>query len=673
MGGVIVRRVFLALLIIPILTLGYIEAIPSSTIVEEGSSVAVLVKLSDENGNPIKGVVSADLEAGGFEEIDLIYGMEIDGQATVHYIAPLSPGEYSVKFLHESEISTVVFQVVPEEEGIGEEATAQVIDFRGSVAYKESGSEIWRSVKLGTVLKEGDSILTVGDSYVVVKFPNGAETRILNDTQLKIEKLHKVKSGYVVKLRQYKGKTYNVIERILRSGEKFYVETDSVTAGVRGTKFAVIETDEGFEIETFEGKVFAYMKDGRVFVVPKGMKITPDGKVEKSSRREEEFNPEKRKEEMRKGTKEKEEKTGPSVKAGEMYVGSLSTRDGNFLVYSFGMNIDLGMVGFDVGITAYSTEVGGELFYGLPSSNPSTNVIDAITLNAVRLKFGGFYMRYGRGGSYTLGMGYTVRNYTVPHSRTLDLKFDSGKFWIFLHLPYELKKLTSFEIGQTDDIFLGEMGIRLMGFDLSMAGVYNSSNATSTKIDPVNYAFMISALKKFSFFSLGTEGSMLLGKSGSVAFGAFGGLYGKILIFDLVAGPYLNFGGFEPVVFSEGYSSEVSGIKVGGGFEAGYLVGTEFNESWGSGKIYLHGSLDSQPILDGYLSAYLPKIGKIPPVELSGWIYDPTPLEGILDEDTTAWLSVSTIVGEGFMKTGVKFIWDGKNWKSEMFVTGGGI
>ncbi len=678
------RKGFLILLILPILAFGSIHVLPSATIVEEGSSVSVLVKLTDEGGNPVKGVVSVDMEAGGFEEIELIYGMEIDGEATVHYIAPLNPGDYTVKFLHESEVSTVVFHVVSEEGGVGEEATAQVVDFRGSVAYREAGSEIWKSMEIGTVLKEGYSILTIGDSYAVIRFPNGAETRVLEDTQLEIVKLAKVENGYVIKLKQYKGKTYNVVERMLRSGEKFYVETDTVTAGVRGTKFAVVETEEGFEIDTFEGKVYAYMKDGRVFTVPAGMKVTPAGRVEKSTRKEEEFTPKK---EERKEKEEKKEERGkekekkgkseegkPSVRAGEMYVGSLSTNEGNFLVYSFGLNVDLGMIGFDVGLTAYSTEVGGQLFYGLPSSTPSTNVLDAITLNAVRLRLGSFSMRYGSGGSYTLGMGYTMRNYTVPHSRTLDLKFETGEYWVFLHLPYELKKITSFEIGQTDDLFFGEVGMKMMGLEFSIAGVYDSSEATSMEeVDPVNYAVIISALKKFSIFSIGVEGSALVGKGGSMAFGAFGGLYGRLLIFDLMAGPYASFGGFEPAIFSEGYSPEVNGIKQDKGLEAGYLIGAEFKEGWGSGKIYLHGSFDSQPVLDGYLSAHLPRIGTAPPIELSGWIYDPTPLEGVLDEDTTAWFSVATIVGEGIMKTGMKFIWDGENWKSEMFVAGGGI
>ncbi len=676
------RKGFLILLMLPILALGSIYVLPSATIVEEGSSVSVLVELTDEGGNPVKGVVSVDMEAGGFEEIELIYGMEINGEATVHYIAPLNPGDYTVKFLHESEVSTVVFHVVSEEEGVGEEATAQVVDFRGSVAYKEAGSEIWKSMEIGTVLKEGYSILTIGDSYAVIRFPNGAETRVLEDTQLEIVKLAKVESGYVIKLKQYKGKTYNVVERMLRSGEKFYVETDTVTAGVRGTKFAVVETEEGFEIDTFEGKVYAYMKDGRVLVVPAGMRVTPNGKLEKSERKEEEFGSRKmikegkreaEKEREKEGKLEETQKSKPTIEPGGMYVGSLSTRDGNFLVYSFGINFDLGIVGFDLGITAYSTEVGGQLFYGLPSSTPSTNVLDAITLNAIKLRLGSFSMRYGSGGNYTLGMGYTMRNYTVPHSRTLDLKFKTDEYWIFLHLPYELKKLSSFEIGQTDDLFFGGAGTKIMGFEFSLAVVYNSSNATSAEVDPVRYALILSALKKYSFLSLGVEGSTLVGRNGNVALGAFGGLYGKLLIFDLVAGPYVNFGGFEPVIFSEGYSPEVDGVKPDGGFEAGYLVGAEFKERWGSGRIYLHGSFNSQPVLDGYLSTYLPRIGTVPPLELSGWIYDPTPLEGVWDEDTTAWFAVATVVGDGLMKTGMKFIWDGEKWKSEMFVTGGGI
>ena len=679
------RYLVLSILIAGILTFAGITAIPTSVSIEEGGVVPIKLSLTDKDGNPTSGVVTADLDAGGFEELDLIVGMNVNKEATVHYIAPMIDGEYHLSFISGEDVATTVVNVVPQEI-TGEEATAQVIKFRGSVAYKTPDSEIWNPVREGLVLKEGYSILTVGNSYAIIEFPNKSQTKVLRNTQLRIEKLVKVESGYAIILKQYKGKTFSTVKKLLSSGEKFMIKTDSVTAGVRGTKFAVIEGENGFEIDTFEGEVFAYFNDGRVVPVPSGKSIKPGGKLEPIRHGIEEFYPEEKEgevkkpemkeTEMRERRKEEPGSTGGrgfGVGAKSMYLGTVSKDDTNYLVYSFGVNLNLGIVGFDLGITAYSTEVGGTLYYGIPSTDPSTNLIDAITLNALRLNIGGFGLRYGSGGSYTLGMGYTMRRYTIPYGNTLDLSYSFGNFWMSVHLPYELRKISSFEFGQSDPVYYGEIGVNLRGIKTSLDIIYDSSAATSeiVSIEPVKYAGVLSAKRNLiGSFSLGAEVSGLYGTDGDIAWGGFAGLYGRLLILDFVAGPYVNGPGFTPLLFSMGYDSKRCGIDETRGMNMGYMAGVEFKESWGEGRIYLNGSFDSlEPILDGYLKGILPRFASFPSLEVSGYIHDPTPFQGVLDTDTTAWLSVATVIGGG-MKTGTRFIWDGKEWKSEIFVTG---
>ena len=356
-----------------------------------------------------------------------------------------------------------------------------------------------------------------------------------------------------------------------------------------------------------------------------------------------------------------------------MYIGTVNKEGRDYLVYSFGVNLNLGIVGFDVGITAYSTEIGGDLYYGIPSEKPSTNLIDAITLNALRLKLGGFSLRYGRGGSYTLGMGYTMRRYTIPYGNTLDLSYSFGKFWMSAHLPYEIRKISSFDVEQSDPIYFGELGMNLSGVELALDMVYDSYASTSevASVEPVKYATIFSAKRRlFGNFSLGAEMSGLYGVSGDISWGGFAGLYGRLLILDVVAGPYVNGPGFTPLLFSQGYTSKKFGINKSKGMSMGYMAGVEFKENWGEGRLYLNGGFNSsEPTLDGYLKGILPRFASFPSLEVSGYIHDPTPLKGVLDTDTTAWFSFATLLGEG-MKAGTRFVWDGSEWKSEIFVSG---
>ncbi len=654
------------------LSFGLIVATPASASVETGEILKILLKLTDENGKPISGTVSADFEAGGFEELDIIYGMDIDGESTVHYIAPLDPGDYSVKFISDDSTAEVYVKVF-QTETVGEEATAQVVDFRGSVALKRRGSEVWKPIEKGQIVMEGDSILALGRSYAILRFPNDSETRVMENTQLEVVELKKVEGGYSIVLRQHSGKTFSIVKKLLRAGERFFIETKSVTAGVRGTKFAIIEEKDGFEVETFEGKVFAYLEDGRAFLVPAGKGLKPDGRMVRATHAEEEFEPwgeEEEKHGEERGEKERMKSppigfksTPPSV-----FLGTVSTEKENYLVYSFGIGFELGPVGLDLGLTAYSTEIGGDLYYGLPSENPSTNVIDAFTINAVKLGLGPLRFRYGSGGIYTLGMGYAFKRYSTGFSRTLDVGFSTDDFRISLHIPYELRKISSLEFVESDSIYFGEVSVRVMEFYPSLAIVYDSSPTALSGNEPVDYSLIASIKKEiFGFMKLGAELSLLHGLRNDVAFGVFAGLSGEMLMFDLLAGPYLNIGGFTPGVYS---SNCIKGISKDRGLKSGYTIGVEFSESWGEGRLHLSGDFWEYPSLEGYLKAILPKLGSFPSVELSGYVYDPEPFEGILDEDTTAWLTVAAVAG-GALKVGTKFHWNGSEWKTSVFVTSG--
>ncbi len=119
---------------------------------------------------------------------------------------------------------------------------------RGKVYIVRDGSV--SEARKGTSLKVGD-VVRVGDrSFAAIKYYDGSYVKLASGTLLKI----KEPAGLYLS----KGRIFSRIKKKL--GKKgFYVATQTIVAGVRGTKFEVNVDSEG------EVKVSVY--DGRVEVV----------------------------------------------------------------------------------------------------------------------------------------------------------------------------------------------------------------------------------------------------------------------------------------------------------------------------------------------------------------------------------------------------------------------
>lgn len=682
-----VKYVFWLVLMTLLVSLSFATLVvtPQSSIVNVGGVLPVGVTYLDESGKPTNGILKAEASVGGFYEINLIFdGIPIEGSATINYLAPYKEGEATIMFTVGDE-STEISVKIKEEKITGSKIGIKVEDFYGNAAYKKADSEIWKPLDSNVKLHEGDSLLTMKDSYVVLRFPNDSETKVLENTQLKIEKMEKVGDGYVIELKQLKGKTYNSIQKLLKAGERFLIKTDSVTAGVRGTKFSVVYEDNKPKIITFEGTVFAYTPTGFVYPVPAGAEYAPGmTKPTKSTHTEKEFETRKMKEEKKEEKKPAEEKknkgekketssesAGVSVGKPALFVGTVKKNTMDYMVYSISHSFRIGPVWLDLGINAYTNKIGGELYYGLPSSTPSTNVLDALTINGVGLFFGENYIKYGNMLSYDLGMGYALRGYSVPNAKAFDTQIGHNGYKLYLHIPYELTKLSSLEFNQSDSLWFGEITVPVLGLEAFVSGIYDTCVSTpATDQLFVDKAVSIGVRKPMFSGNIGIELNGELAKDGGFAYGAFGGYHGRLDIFEFIAGAFASFSGHHQFLFNRSYYEkkllgQTPGIYIDGRSTFGYIVGAEVYWTYLKGKIYLNGDFSRNVTLDGTVRGVVPALGdKFSGLILTGYIYDETPFKdgkfSVLEMggDTVAWLSVSYPIIGDTLTAGFKLVWN---------------
>lgn len=99
-------------------------------------------------------------------------------------------------------------------------------------------------LKVGLILKENDAIKTEKDSIIELQIGDDSIIRIKERSVLKIVKLFKdlelEETKFHLNLGKILAKPKNLTE-----GSSFEIETNSITAGVRGTEFTVVKTEEG--------------------------------------------------------------------------------------------------------------------------------------------------------------------------------------------------------------------------------------------------------------------------------------------------------------------------------------------------------------------------------------------------------------------------------------------
>ncbi|ABR30204.1 hypothetical protein SU69_01740 [Thermosipho melanesiensis] len=651
------KKIIFFFLTLSTLIFSELTIIPDATQIYIGEEVGIKI-LSDER-------VYVEFNLGGFEDPEIIFdGTE---KEYVKYIAPLIESSDTLVFKTSKEEKKITLYFVKKEEKTLPKAFAKVNDFFGNVAIKKQ--DVWEPITTNTIIEEGDEILTMSNSFLEILFPDGSISKIMENSQVFVEKLrYKEKIDVVLNLK--KGENYNIIQKFLVSGSSFKVKTSSVTAGVRGTRFSVINKDGSTNIITFDGVVFAYFNNGKIIPVKQGFSLSSFEKPTKNTIPENKFEKPKIKKEEKTKTEEKETKETKSQEIPPISIEPVNKNGIDYMIYSISPEFNLGIITLGIGFTAYSTEVGGTLYYGLPSSSPSTNIINAFTINSVSLSLFGATLRYGNMFPVSLAMGFTTRDYYNYPAKAFDIAYENELIYLFLHLPYELSKIFPFEFNSSDSVFLGEFALKynlpLIGtskigvsitYDFEASNTYVINEAT-----PINSAFSLFVKKQLiDNVDLGIELSIENGEK--IAYGLFSGIYGKLGFVNITGGIYYHLDGFIPYYFSRNYlylKNNKSLPSMSNDSTFGYLLGFDFETQYAAGRFYLYGF---DPKLEGEGRVIIPSFGAFSGLFVTAYYYDPTPfVNGFLSLDTTTYIKITyPLVGES-LTGGIILSWNGYEW-----------
>ncbi len=703
------------LLIISILALAAFEVVPSSYSVVKGEKLLFKISLTDASGKPQQFTLKAKVTLGGFEKPDILTkGLKVDGKTELNFLAPKKAGEVKVTFSAETTDKKTYTQEISinitekDENEFSDKLKATIDSFKGSVAYKKEGKQVWESIKAVTILQEGDEILTLDKAYVIVKFPDGSMTKITENTQVLFEKMRKAKDGRIlVSIIIKKGGTYNVVQKMV-AGSSFEVRAGSVTAGVRGTKFEVDYYEDKARLKVWEGEILAFYDDSFVIPVFEGSQLAFGlfGQViedinqlfentefqkllEPLPELEEISTPELPKEMPEQKLPETNiEKPSQTTQPMQAYIPPLgietASKDGQkYIVYTISPEFTIGPITLGIGLTAYATEVGGTLYYGIPSTEPSTNIINMITINSVALNLGNFYLRYGNMPQISIGMGFSVRDYYKPYSKSFDTKAVLGPFGLMVHLPFELTKLWPFEFVQSDSVFAGELELKsiLSGIDLGVGILYDTSVATNNVLNgatPINLSASVYLRYPLAGgLYLGVEiASQFLSDYSKFGLGLFGGLSGRLSIFDVIVGAYGTLNGFRPFHFGRIYTLQKMKNQLNTlsneEMLIGYLAGFNFNTQYTMGRFYLLGDFSGDMDMLGELRISIPQVGAMAGLFIYGYYYDSTPFaEGqFTDSDTIAFLRITYPIMERNLVAGIVYNWDpiAKQWIQSVYI-----
>ena len=254
-------------------------------ILEPLSETNVRVSLIDDNGNVIKENrrLLVKVNKGGLLEIGQVKkGIQLkEGKAEFTYIAADSIGQAELTLLDlKGNLSEkIVFNIKPVIiDGEWENQFITLSDIEGEVLVKLSGKSYWDTAKSNNSLKENDMIRTWEDSWVTLNLFDESTIVMEPMSELIIKNISSMKNDAKVKQGVFeliKGNLLCSAKDFINRGSRFTIETESATAGVRGTYFEVRLTDDGeVVVLAYKGSIYVEHKEAElVFVVNKGEKI----------------------------------------------------------------------------------------------------------------------------------------------------------------------------------------------------------------------------------------------------------------------------------------------------------------------------------------------------------------------------------------------------------------
>ncbi|HEX3045670.1 MAG TPA: FecR family protein [Bacillota bacterium] len=293
--GVNLKKIGLCLLLtltlsvwIPILT--YAENSLSITALktelEPQEKVTVTVQILDENQKAVdvSGQLSVKVSRGGIVDSNILKsGLALkNGAATFVFIAPGKPGVSDILIIDPStNLSGKLSLKIIENPGLEtawNPQYAQISKVKGKVAVKYNGKQTWDSALANAQLHEKDTVMTWDKSWVTLKLFDGSVLTVEPGTTLYIKSL---KSSNKIKQSIFKvftGKVLAKVSEYLEKGSRFEIESESATAGVKGTYFEFGVTLDGFsELFVYDGTVLIEeLQQELSFLLEKGQSILID-------------------------------------------------------------------------------------------------------------------------------------------------------------------------------------------------------------------------------------------------------------------------------------------------------------------------------------------------------------------------------------------------------------
>ncbi|NUV00314.1 hypothetical protein XO12_09495 [Marinitoga sp. 1154] len=143
------------------------------------------------------------------------------------------------------------------------------------------------------------------------------------------------------------------------------------------------------------------------------------------------------------------------------YFNTVTVNNQDYLTYSITGVFETQNFGIGLGLNAYQTEIGGNLYYGKPGTEEKTDVLSGLTINLLKLRMGPLYFKYGFSFPKTVGLGMLMYNYTNNYQNSLDLGLITQTSEAIIHIPYSLDSIMPFEYSQSGYLYYGILKTKL--------------------------------------------------------------------------------------------------------------------------------------------------------------------------------------------------------------------
>ncbi|MBD3418814.1 MAG: hypothetical protein GF398_01730 [Chitinivibrionales bacterium] len=131
-------------------------------------------------------------------------------------------------------------------------AAAKVTRLEGTASMMRNGGGKWRPVRPGMAVKQGDQLYTRAESFVELKYENGAVVRMDENTKVTIESATATEAETKTGI----GNVWVNMKKIASGSKKFEITSPTAVAAIRGTAFTMqTDRDSSSSVSVYNGKV----------------------------------------------------------------------------------------------------------------------------------------------------------------------------------------------------------------------------------------------------------------------------------------------------------------------------------------------------------------------------------------------------------------------------------